>query len=213
MIDNLDAVLAFINASPYRQMALNHPDAIHRAYIKWLRGEDPDADEEDDAAAEPDDSVITLSGQHRQLGGKLQTGRLAAKLLRHQITPPETYDPLDAEFHFDFDPCPYPRPPGFNGLKAKWGRCNWLNPNYLREDGVDGKGPTAFVRRAIDEQAKGKTSVLLLSVPIAVNLLIEAGAEMRSMGRIRWLNEYGERHPSPPPIACFILRGKEQDRH
>jgi hypothetical protein len=76
---------------------------------------------------------------------------------------------------------------------------------------VDGKGPTAFLRRAIEEQSKGKTSVLLLSVPIAVNLLIEAGAEKRWMGRIRWLNEYGERHPSPPPIACFILRGKEHD--
>ena len=28
------------------------------------------------------------------------------------LVPPEIYDPLNEEFHFDYDPCPNPRPPG-----------------------------------------------------------------------------------------------------
>ena len=28
---------------------------------------------------------------------------------KYWITPPDLYERLDAEFHFDFDPCPYPR--------------------------------------------------------------------------------------------------------
>jgi hypothetical protein len=45
------------------------------------------------------------------------------------LTPPELYAQLDAEFHFDFDPCPYPLPPGFDGLTCEWGRSNYVNPS------------------------------------------------------------------------------------
>jgi hypothetical protein len=43
------------------------------------------------------------------------------------VTPPEMYAALDEEFHFDFDPCPHPRPDGFDGLAVDWG------VNYLFE--------------------------------------------------------------------------------
>lgn len=33
---------------------------------------------------------------------------------RYWRTPPDLYAKLDAEFGFDFDPCPYPRPEDFN---------------------------------------------------------------------------------------------------
>ena len=32
------------------------------------------------------------------------------------IIPPEIYDPLNKEFNFKLDPCPNPRPKGFDGL-------------------------------------------------------------------------------------------------
>ena len=32
------------------------------------------------------------------------------------LTPSRLYAELDAEFHFDFDPCPHPLPAGFDGL-------------------------------------------------------------------------------------------------
>src|SRR3546814_11981679 len=38
------------------------------------------------------------------------------------LTPPDLYAALDAEFHFDFDPCPYPKPEGFDGLTFEWGQ-------------------------------------------------------------------------------------------
>src|SRR4051812_27328788 len=38
------------------------------------------------------------------------------------LTPPDLYARLDAEFRFDFDPCPYPVPDGFDGLTCEWGQ-------------------------------------------------------------------------------------------
>lgn len=34
-------------------------------------------------------------------------------------TPPDFYQKLDEEFHFDFDPCPLN--PQFDGLEVQWG--------------------------------------------------------------------------------------------
>ena len=46
------------------------------------------------------------------------------------LTPPEVYTPLDQEFNFDFDPCPYPLPEGFDGLTCEWGKSNYVNPPF-----------------------------------------------------------------------------------
>lgn len=49
------------------------------------------------------------------------------------LTPPELYAALDAEFAFDFDPCPYPLPCGFDGLSCEWGQSNYVNPSRPQE--------------------------------------------------------------------------------
>lgn len=129
---------------------------------------------------------------------------------RHWLTPPELYRSIADEFGpFDFDPCPYPLPEGFNGLEVPWGQRNYVNPPFRRHDGVDGRGPTAFVHKAIAEAKEGRSSVLVLPVQSYVMLLAAAGAEIRSMGRVRWL-EVDSREPmkGPSPICAFILRGK-----
>ncbi len=46
------------------------------------------------------------------------------------LTPPQLYAELDAEFSFDFDPCPHPVPPGFDGLTCEWGKSNYVNPPF-----------------------------------------------------------------------------------
>lgn len=127
---------------------------------------------------------------------------------RYWLTPPEVYAALNAEFNFDFDPCPCPRPDEYNGLVLPWGHSNYVNPPFRKKDSPHG-GPTAFVRKAIEEQARGNTSVLMIPVQSYVNLLIEAGAELRSAGRVKWL-EANTREPmrGPSPILCAILRGK-----
>jgi len=132
------------------------------------------------------------------------------KPARYWRTPPALYAKLDAEFGpFDFDPCPYPRPEGFDSLTIPWGACNYINPPFRPHDGVNGKGPTAFVHKAIAEAKEGRSSVLVLPVQSYVMLLAAAGAEIRSLGRVRWLEvETGEPMKGPSPICAFILKGK-----
>jgi hypothetical protein len=119
------------------------------------------------------------------------------------ITPPDLYARLNSEFNFDFDPCPYPRT--FDGLALQdWGQSNYVNPPFRKIDG----SPTAFARKAIEQHKKGKTVVLTLPTPSYVNLLLQAGAEARPLGRVRWLSTI-DRSPMPDPsmITAFILRG------
>jgi hypothetical protein len=126
---------------------------------------------------------------------------------RYWLTPPDLFARLDAEFAFDFDPCPCPRPEGYDSLQGPWGRMSYVNPPFRPHDGVNGKGPTAFVRKAIEESKHGRGSVLLIPTQSYVNLLLEAGAECRSMGRVKWLEaSTGEPQPGPSPITAFILR-------
>jgi len=127
---------------------------------------------------------------------------------RYWITPPELYKELDHEFHFDYDPCPNPRPEGFNSLLIPWGNMNYSNPPFRKTDGnID--GPTAFVRKAISEQSEGKSTVLLIPAQSYINLLLEAGAELRSAGRTKFLEcSTGESLPGPSPTILAILKGK-----
>jgi hypothetical protein len=75
----------------------------------------------------------------------------------------------------------------------------------IAHDGVNGQGPTAFVRKAIVEQKLGKTSVFTLPVQSYDNLLLEAGAELCSPLGPRALA--GVHHGGASPICCFVLRG------
>jgi hypothetical protein len=81
------------------------------------------------------------------------------------LTPPDIYNSLDDEFHFDFDPCPYPKPDGFDGLTCDWGRSNYVNPPFgsIMHNGRK-KGATAWVRKAIAEHRKGKTVVFVYPI-------------------------------------------------
>ena len=128
---------------------------------------------------------------------------------KYWITPPNLYRELDEEFHFDFDPCPYPKGDNYNSLVLPWGKTNYCNPPFRKTDG-NIYGPTAFVRKAIAEQQKGNSTVLLLPVQSYVNLLLEAGAELRSAGRTKFLEvETREPLPGPSPTFLAILRGNE----
>ena len=77
-------------------------------------------------------------------------------------TPKEFYDALNAEFGFDFDPCPLNAQ--FDGLKIEWGGVNFVNPPYSR------KLKEAFVVKAIEQMRNGKTSVMLLPVSTSTAL-------------------------------------------
>ena len=128
------------------------------------------------------------------------------------LTPADLYVRLDAEFAFTFDPCPYPLPEGFDGLTCEWGAVNYVNPPFgsIIHKGKK-KGPTAWVRKALEEVAKGKIVVLVYPIDKWVLMLLAAiGADVRNLGDVRWCaTEDGSpgkgtgRH-----IACFILKPK-----
>jgi hypothetical protein len=125
---------------------------------------------------------------------------------RYWLTPPELYDKLNGEFKFDFDPCPCPRPENYNSLVVPWGDSNYVNPPFNKKDAPHG-GPSAFVRKAIEERAKGNTSVLILPVPWSIGLLMEAGAEIRYGGKVRWLDvDTGKECPRRAPQIIAVLR-------
>ena len=133
---------------------------------------------------------------------------------RYWRTPPDLLARLAAEFGpFDFDPCPCPLPEGFNGLAIPWGQMNHVNPPFHTWDEKNGKGPTAYVHKAIAEyKLHGRGSVLTLPVQSYIMHLLEAGAEIRSLGRVKWLEvETGEPMRGPSPICAFILKPKGGD--
>ncbi len=125
------------------------------------------------------------------------------------ITPPELLEKLNKEFSFDFDPAPYPKPDDFDGLTCEWGKSNYVNPPFgsIIHQGKK-KGATAWVRKAIEENKKGKKVVLVYPIDKWILMLLEHGAKVRNFGDIKWLaTEDGlpgkgtGRH-----IACFILK-------
>ena len=94
------------------------------------------------------------------------------------LTPPELMAALQQEFQFDFDPCPYPCPVLFDGLTTEWGQSNYVNPPF--------KGPTAWVRKAIEENKKGKRVVFVFPIDKWVLMFLEAGAKVRNLKDVKW---------------------------
>lgn len=126
------------------------------------------------------------------------------------LTPPDLLSKLDAEFNFTFDPCPYPLPLGFDGLTCEWGQSNYVNPPFgsIIHDGKK-KGPTAWARKAIAEAAQGKQVVMVYPIDKWILMLLQAGAQVRNLGDVRWLSTE-DRTPGKGTgrhIACFVLPG------
>ena len=125
---------------------------------------------------------------------------------KYWLTPPAFYERLDREFDFDFDPCPCPRPKGYNSLVVPWGARNYVNPPFLTFDAPHG-GPSAFARKAIAERDAGKTSVLVLPVPWSIHLLMQARADIRYAGQVRWLDvDTGDPCPRNAPQIIAVLK-------
>jgi DNA N-6-adenine-methyltransferase (Dam). len=128
------------------------------------------------------------------------------------LTPPDLYAKLNDEFNFDFDPCPYPLPDGFDGLTCEWGKSNYVNPPFgsIMHDGKK-KGPTAWVRKALEEWRKGKRVVLVYPVEkwllLLVGEILGEHAQIRNLGDVKWvaIEDGSTGKGTGRHIACFIL--------
>lgn len=129
------------------------------------------------------------------------------------LTPPVLYAELNAEFNFDFDPCPHPKPEDFDGLSINWGRSNYVNPPFgsVMHEGRK-KGITAWVRKAIAERRKGNLTVLVYPLDKWVLMVLEEilgdHGEIRNLGDVKWLatEDGSEGRGTGRHIAAFILR-------
>lgn len=141
-----------------------------------------------------------------ELNNKFHIGAKDGK--HYWITPPELYQELNAEFHFDFDPCPYPKPEDFDGLTTEWGKSSYVNPPFgsIMHNGKK-KGATAWARKAIEENKKGKKVVMVHPIDKWVLMLLAHGAKVRNLGDVKWLaiEDGSAGKGTGRHIACFIL--------
>jgi len=132
------------------------------------------------------------------------------------LTPPELYKQLNDEFHFDFDPCPFPKPENFDGLSCEWGNSNYVNPPFgsIIHEGKK-KGMTAWVRKAIAEWEKGKLVVMVYPIDKWVLMLLKTilgeHGEVRNLGDVKWLatEDRSAGKGTGRHIAMFVLRPKD----
>jgi hypothetical protein len=120
------------------------------------------------------------------------------------LTPSELWRALDEEFHFDYDPCPFPRPEGFDGTTLPWGRSNYVNPPF------GPPGFTAWARKALAERDKGNTTVLTMPVYGWIARLLEAKVETRVRRDWYWETPGGERRKPSQPLVVWVVRPRSE---
>jgi hypothetical protein len=132
------------------------------------------------------------------------------------LTPPKLMESLQLKFDFDYDACPFPKPENFNGLSSEWGNSTYVNPPFGSIEQIDEKtgkikkkGPTAWMRKAIQESKKGKKVVVVYPVDKWILMMIEAGAKITNLGDIKWvaIEDGSEGKGTGRHIAQFVLNG------
>ncbi len=100
-------------------------------------------------------------------------------------TPKDLYDKLNAEFKFNFDPCPITWVEGDpDGLLIDWGTSTFVNPPYSKV--------AKWIEKSYNEWKKGKRVVMLINAITdtkAFHKYILNNAELRFIeGRIKFIN-------------------------
>jgi len=120
-------------------------------------------------------------------------------------TPKAVYQVLDAEFRFDFDPCP--SNPTFDGLSVEWGECNFVNPPYGRE-------LPKWIKKGYEEWQKGKTVVFLIPSRTDTSwwhdYVMQADEIRFIRGRLKF-DDCDNSAPFPSCIVVFRGRNKKGD--
>jgi len=115
-------------------------------------------------------------------------------------TPEALYRQLDAEFNFDFDPCPVN--PSFDGLLIGWRKRNFVNPPFNEV--------AKWIKKGFNESLKGKLVVFLVAArtdsPWFHRYVLPYAKEVRFLkGRLKF-SECKE--PAPFPSMVVVFNGR-----
>ncbi len=126
-------------------------------------------------------------------------------------TPPEVFEPLNQEFHFELDVCALPETakcpryytPNDDGLAQKWRGVCWMNPPY-------GRQIAKWVRKAYESAREGATVVCLLPARTDTawwHDYCANASEIRFLrGRVYFLQNGARSTAAPFPSAVVIFR-------
>ena len=127
----------------------------------------------------------------------MNTSLMFSSLRLDWQTPKAVYQILDAEFGFNFDPCP--SNPRFDGLKVEWGAVSFVNPPYGKEIGK-------WCKKAYEEYKKGKIVVMLIPSRTDTKwwheYIMEATEIRFVKGRLKF---DGAKNSAPFPSAIIIF--------
>ena len=116
-------------------------------------------------------------------------------------TPKVLYQALNAEFHFDHDPCP--TMPKTDGLESDWGSVSFVNPPY-------GKEITKWIQKGYQENLKGKTVVFLLPSRTDTKWWHDYVMKAEEIRFIRGRLKFDDQKNSAPfPSAIAVFRKKK----
>ena len=119
-------------------------------------------------------------------------------------TPKDVYRTLDAEFGFDYDPCPLAEQPLFDGLETEWGEVSFVNPPYSKIK--------AWCRKAYEEWQKGKTVVMLIPSRTDTSYWHDYIMKASEIRFIRGRLKFGDSKNSAPfPSAIVVFRSSRCD--
>lgn len=123
-------------------------------------------------------------------------------------TPPDLLRQIYTRFHLDFDPCPYPRPEGWDGLKSDWRGRAYVNPPYGTQTGK-------WLAKAISELEAKRIEIAVFLIHARTDtrafheLLMPNACEIHLVrGRVAFVGPDGGGRPSPFPSMIVVLDGE-----
>lgn len=110
-------------------------------------------------------------------------------------TPKDLYDRLDAEHHFDHDPCPKNDNPDVDGLLGDWGESNFCNPPF--------NNIAPWLQKGWEQAQLGRKTVFLLPSRTNTKYFHEM---ILPHCDIEWIRGYlaFPPHKTPAPFPCMI---------
>lgn len=110
-------------------------------------------------------------------------------------TPKAFYAELNAEFNFNFDPCPVD--PQWDGLAIDWKERNYVNPPYSEI----GK----WIKKGIEEMKKGNLSVFLVTARTNTNYWRDYVYPYATEIRLFTMRLPFEGHKNPFPSCLAVI--------